>query len=270
MATSNIIGKVQVALGNVKIVAVDGSVRDAVVGDALYEGEQIISADPEALFQVHYTALPEATTYSGVFKVLADGSVVAGADESENILEGDVDIFETAAGEEGELGTSRNIEDNPEAIDYVQTFGRSTNGTAYPDGDPNTDKGEFDGINDQPRVEDIVLGGEDNPLYESHDGEDIFGEDDTQDDVFSLFRGTMSVADDNTGDSHLFDVKDTDETNFTSLFDTTAKGYNMHVDTFVIDDDGLADGVVEFITRDGMGKEEVSAEAILDLLSERF
>ena len=32
----------------------------------------------------------------------------------------------------------------------------------------------------------------------------------------------------------------------------------------------LADGVVEFITRDGMGKVEVSAEAILDLLSERF
>ena len=32
----------------------------------------------------------------------------------------------------------------------------------------------------------------------------------------------------------------------------------------------LADGVVEFITRDGMAKEEVSAEAIVDLLSERF
>ncbi len=32
----------------------------------------------------------------------------------------------------------------------------------------------------------------------------------------------------------------------------------------------LADGVVEFITRDGMEKEEVSAEAIADLLLERF
>ncbi len=32
----------------------------------------------------------------------------------------------------------------------------------------------------------------------------------------------------------------------------------------------LADGIVEFISRDGMEKEEVSAEAILDLLSERF
>jgi len=32
----------------------------------------------------------------------------------------------------------------------------------------------------------------------------------------------------------------------------------------------LADGVVEFITRDGMEKEEVSAEAILALLMERF
>ncbi len=32
----------------------------------------------------------------------------------------------------------------------------------------------------------------------------------------------------------------------------------------------LADGLVEFITRDGMAKEEVSAEAIVDLLSERF
>ena len=32
----------------------------------------------------------------------------------------------------------------------------------------------------------------------------------------------------------------------------------------------LADGVVEFISRDGMVKEEVSAEAIETLLSERF
>ena len=32
----------------------------------------------------------------------------------------------------------------------------------------------------------------------------------------------------------------------------------------------LSDGVVEFLTRDGMVKEEVSADTIADLLDERF
>ena len=247
MSTANVIGKVQVALGNVKIVAVDGTTRDAAYGDLVYEGEQIVSTDPEALFQVKYSALSEATAYSGVFKVLADGSVVAGADESESAVEGDVDIFETAAGEEGIESNSQNIEDNPVANEYLQTFGRGDAFSPFPDGTGAGDVKEDGGdvFNDQPEVDDIVLGvGEDNLLYETSDGEDPQnGEDDTQDDVLSSFRGTMSVADDNAGDTHLFDVIDTDETNFTSIQDTTADGYNMHVDTLVEDDDGMADGV---------------------------
>ena len=158
----NVIGKVQVALGNVKIVAVDGTARDAAYGDLVYEGEQIVSTDPETLFQIHYSSLPEATSYSGVFKVLADGSVIAGADESENVLESDVDIFETAAGEEGIESNSQNIEDNPVAKDYVQTFGRGDNASPYPDGSNLGDikEGGDGNIEDEKNPPDITPNGQ--------------------------------------------------------------------------------------------------------------
>ena len=242
MSTSNVIGTVQVASGDIKIIALDGTSRDAVYGDYVYEGEQIISTDPASLFQINYLEQPEAKAYSGVFKIMADGTAVAEAEE------GDVDIFETAAGEEGVESNSQNIEDNPTANVYEQTFGRSTDASPFPAG---TGAGDVkddgsDVFNDQPEVDDIVLGLGEDTRYESHDGEDPQnGEDDTQDDVLSMVRGTMAVADDDIADTHLFDVKDTTEDGFVSTLDTTADGYNLHVDTLVEDDDGLTDGVVD-------------------------
>ncbi|SMP86468.1 hypothetical protein SAMN06313486_10310 [Epsilonproteobacteria bacterium SCGC AD-308-P11] len=119
MATGNVIGKIEVVIGNVKIISADGSVRDAMSDGFLYEGEQIISTDENALFQIKYLALPEETAYEGAFRVFADGSVIAGADAMENIAsdkslsdilatadETAADELETAAGEEGVLGSS--------------------------------------------------------------------------------------------------------------------------------------------------------------------
>ena len=125
MSTSNIIGTVQVASGDIKIVALDGTSRAAVYGDYIFEGEQILSDDSASLFQIRYLEGSEPKAYSGVFSIMADGSSVAEAQED------DIDVFETAAGEEGVESNSQNIEDNPEAIDYVQTFGRSANDAVY-------------------------------------------------------------------------------------------------------------------------------------------
>jgi VCBS repeat-containing protein len=125
MSTSNIIGTVQVASGDIKIVALDGTSRAAMYGDYIFEGEQIVSDDSASLFQIRYLEVQEPKAYSGVFSIMADGSAVAEVEED------DVDVFETAAGEEGVESNSQNIEDNPEAIDYVQTFGRSSNDAVY-------------------------------------------------------------------------------------------------------------------------------------------
>lgn len=109
----------------------------------MYEGEQVISADPGALFQIKYSALPEATAYDGVFKILADGSVVAGMDAMESVSVGDdvVDVIETAAaeepedvfdletaaGEEAADGSSAYIPTDIVAESSVQGFGRASN-----------------------------------------------------------------------------------------------------------------------------------------------
>lgn len=264
MSSNNVLGKIQVSLGDVKIVAADGNTRDAVFDGLLYEGEQILSTDPEAMFQIKYSALPEATVYTGEFNVHPDSSVVAIADGSENVVdlpdtaagEENIDDIETEAGEEGPLGNSRNIEDNPTANIYEQSHARGYDGVVGLRARALGDVLEPDGpLNDQPEVADIVLGvgGGEDTIYETYDGRDYRGEDDTDgehqsdqlQEPLNRIEGTMYVLDDNALDRHIFDVIDTDEGNFTSLQDTGAEGYNMYVDTLVEDDDGLADGVVD-------------------------
>jgi len=65
MATGNIIGQIQVTSGNIKIIGADGVVREPAYGGLVYEGEEIVSTDSGALFQIKYSALPEATSYDG-------------------------------------------------------------------------------------------------------------------------------------------------------------------------------------------------------------
>ena len=110
MATGNVIGKVEVSIGNVKFVNGEGRLRSIGYEDLMYEGEQIYSDDPSALFQIRYTALPEATAYDGVFRVLADGSVISGLDGNENLFGDDIDFMETAAGEGGPKESSAFLE----------------------------------------------------------------------------------------------------------------------------------------------------------------
>jgi len=128
MATGKVIGQIQVSVGNVKIIGLDGVVREPAYDGLVYEGEQIISVDPDALFQVKYSALPEATAYDGVFRVLTDGSVIAGIDAMDSIMSDQnlMDIFdlETAAGEEEVSGSSNFTPSDIVADSTVQEFGR--------------------------------------------------------------------------------------------------------------------------------------------------
>ncbi len=148
MATGKVIGQIQVTQGNIKIVGVDGVVRNPVYEGFMYEKEQIISNDPDALFQIKFLALPEASAYDGVFRILADGSVIHGRDamdsmmSDENLVKvletasvGDVktageDIgdLETAAGEEGAVGSSSFTETDIVAESSVLGFSRGANG----------------------------------------------------------------------------------------------------------------------------------------------
>ena len=144
MATGRIIGQIEVASGDITIIGTDGLTRAPEYGGYVYEGEQVVSNDPEALFQVKYSALPEATAYDGVFRILADGSVIAGMDamesvsSSENLAdvletaaaeEPQEDVFdlETAAGEESADGNSAYIPTEIVAESSVQDFGRGPN-----------------------------------------------------------------------------------------------------------------------------------------------
>jgi len=130
MATGKIIGTIEVALNGVKILGVDGSVRDAVYGGPLYEGEQIISTNPEALFQVKYVDLAEPAAYEGVFRVLADGSVITGSDVMDSIVSDKnlADIFQTAAGEGDVAESSGYIPSDMVAESHVLGFGRDESG----------------------------------------------------------------------------------------------------------------------------------------------
>lgn len=164
MPTGKVIGQIEVSVGDIDIIGVDGVVRKPEYDGFVHEGEQIVSSDPSALFQIKYLALPEATAYDGVFRVLADGSVVAGMDEMDSIA-GDEDLsdvlevadakeevldaletaaveedmaevetagedvfdLETAAGEEGVDGSSTYIPTDVVADSSVQDFGRGGN-----------------------------------------------------------------------------------------------------------------------------------------------
>ncbi|MCF6309370.1 MAG: hypothetical protein L3J19_02685, partial [Sulfurimonas sp.] len=129
MATGKIIGQIKLLVGDVKIVGTDGVIRDAVNGTSLYEGEQIVSTDPGAEFQIQYSALPEVSSYEGIFRVLVDGSVVAGADAMESITSDEnlMDALDTAAGEEGVDGSSAYIPTDVVADSSVQDFNRGPN-----------------------------------------------------------------------------------------------------------------------------------------------
>ncbi|MEN8303319.1 MAG: VCBS domain-containing protein [Campylobacterota bacterium] len=129
MATGKVIGKIEVAsIGGVKIVGVDGAMRDATYEGLMYEGEQLVSNDPETLFQIRYLALPEATVYEGVFGVLADGSVIADVSELETLFGDDIDFMETAAGD-GEPEANSGIPEDAGIVANagVQGFERGEN-----------------------------------------------------------------------------------------------------------------------------------------------
>ncbi|MDD2653292.1 MAG: cadherin repeat domain-containing protein [Sulfurimonas sp.] len=149
MAAGKVIGQIQVSEGNIKIVGVDGVVREPKYSGYVFENEQVVSSDPNALFQIKFLALPEASAYDGIFRVLADGSVVYGRDAMESVASdeslvnalktsasdakdlktavGDADDLETAAGEEGAEGSSSFTETEIVASSSVLGFNRGPN-----------------------------------------------------------------------------------------------------------------------------------------------
>ncbi len=142
MATGKVIGQIQVTQGNIKIVGVDGAVRKPGYEGYMYENEQVISNDSDALFQIKFLALPEASAYDGIFRILADGSVIHGRDavdsmmSDENLVkvleataskEGAPEDLETAAGEEGVEGSSSFTETDIVAESSVLGFSRGGN-----------------------------------------------------------------------------------------------------------------------------------------------
>ncbi|WP_373004950.1 Ig-like domain-containing protein [Sulfurimonas sp.] len=134
MATGKVIGRVEVSIGNVRIVDVDGNLRDTGYEGLMYEGEQIYSDDVNALFQIKYLALPEATVYDGIFRVLADGSVISGLEGNENFFGDDIDFMETAAGDAGPEGSSAFLEEVPVDESSLLGFSRGADDTGYGEG----------------------------------------------------------------------------------------------------------------------------------------
>ena len=140
MAAGKVVGQIQVTQGNIKIISSDGVVREPAYGALMFENEQVVSNDPNALFQIKFLALPEASAYDGVFRILADGSVLHGRDAMQsvasdeqlsNILETaageDVEDLETAAGEEAAEGSSSFTPTNIVAESSVLGFNRGPN-----------------------------------------------------------------------------------------------------------------------------------------------
>ncbi|QFR43140.1 Ig-like domain-containing protein [Sulfurimonas xiamenensis] len=141
MATGKIVGQIEVSEGNIKILGVDGVVREPGFEGYLYENEQVISEDPTALFQIKFLALPEASAYTGVFRILADGSVIHGRDAMESIasdeslveiletaeVKEDSEDLETAAGEEEAEGSTAFTETDIVADSSVLGFNRGEN-----------------------------------------------------------------------------------------------------------------------------------------------
>jgi hypothetical protein len=129
MATGKIIGQIEATSGGVKVIGVDGALRGAVDGGFVYDGEQVVSIDANSLFQIKYLALPEAATYDGIFRVLANGSVISGTEAMDSIASDEdlIDLLETAAGEEGAEGSSAYIPTDVVADSSVQDFSRGPN-----------------------------------------------------------------------------------------------------------------------------------------------
>jgi hypothetical protein len=71
----------------IQILGKDGVVREVTAGDHIYEGDQLISADAQAVVAVKYLALSKATTYEGVFNILVNDSIASKTDESESSSE---------------------------------------------------------------------------------------------------------------------------------------------------------------------------------------
>ncbi|MDO9265806.1 MAG: Ig-like domain-containing protein, partial [Sulfurimonas sp.] len=148
MATGKVVGQIQVTQGNIKVIGVDGVVREPGYEGYVYENEQVISNDSSALFQIKFLALPEASAYDGIFRILADGSVIHGRDAMDSMMSDenlvkvletasvgdaktageDIGDLETAAGEEGAEGSSSFTETDIVAESSVLGFNRGSNG----------------------------------------------------------------------------------------------------------------------------------------------
>ncbi|WP_373035517.1 VCBS domain-containing protein [Sulfurimonas sp.] len=152
MATGKVIGRVEVSVGNVKLVDVNGVTREPGFGGLMYEGEQIYSDDPNALFQIKYLALPESTAYDGIFRVLADGSVISGLDGNENMFGDDIDFMETAAGDAGPQGSSAFLEEVPIDESSLLGFGRDVDLAQYGEGVVNVNVIYDDGDSNPPTI----------------------------------------------------------------------------------------------------------------------
>lgn len=136
MAAGKVVGQVQVTQGNIKIIGADGVVRVPAYGSLMFENEQVLSNDPNALFQIKFLALPEASAYDGEFRILADGTALHGRDAMSGVavsgvetggVEEAVEDLETAAGEEGAEGSSSFTETDIVAESSVLGFSRGPN-----------------------------------------------------------------------------------------------------------------------------------------------
>ena len=77
-------------LAGIQVIGANGVKREVKVGDYIYEGENIVSTNPQASVEVKYLALSKTVTYDGVFTVLVDNSVTSQTDEAENSLSQDI------------------------------------------------------------------------------------------------------------------------------------------------------------------------------------
>ncbi|RXJ81247.1 Ig-like domain-containing protein [Arcobacter sp. F2176] len=77
-------------LNGIQVIGTDGVIREVKVGDYIYEGENIVSTNPQATVEVKYLALSKVVTYDGVFNILVDNSVSSQSDETENSLGQDI------------------------------------------------------------------------------------------------------------------------------------------------------------------------------------
>lgn len=123
MSSKKVIATVEVSSGDVRVIGVDGSVRTVVSGDFIYLGEEVVSDDPQAFFQIKYSQDNDSTIYEGIFDTLTEG-----VDTTENVEqnENQSDIFETEAGAETLEPNTGFIDSSFETSQYLQDFLRAT------------------------------------------------------------------------------------------------------------------------------------------------